>query len=144
MSEPSIPRAASGADVEAGGAASGTPPLGVSCVSSAVPSREEWHQLHSQEAAHSSDAVTIRLLLEADLPAVMELHRELFPVQYTDSFYTIDTGAGAGTCSHPNAAASNDGCKYAHTCIGERSAAVGFGTLQRGGSRTCPAAYRGA
>eukprot|EP00326_Haptolina_ericina_P002922 CAMPEP_0181223656 /NCGR_PEP_ID=MMETSP1096-20121128/30669_1 /TAXON_ID=156174 ORGANISM="Chrysochromulina ericina, Strain CCMP281" /NCGR_SAMPLE_ID=MMETSP1096 /ASSEMBLY_ACC=CAM_ASM_000453 /LENGTH=113 /DNA_ID=CAMNT_0023316605 /DNA_START=111 /DNA_END=452 /DNA_ORIENTATION=+ len=32
--------------------------------------------------------VVFRDLDEADLPSVKELHRALFPVQYSDSFYT--------------------------------------------------------
>ena len=58
----------------------------VTCVSSAVASREQWQRENGELAEHSSP-ISFRPLRQSDLPAVMELHRSLFPVQYTESFF---------------------------------------------------------
>ena len=67
----------------------------VTCVSSAL-SREEFRKVHtetivagsSSSPAASAARITFRMLTEADLPEVMLLHQALFPVQYTDAFYS--------------------------------------------------------
>ena len=84
-------------DVEAGvgvvGAAAAEP-APVTCVSAAL-SREEFRSVHtntviassSSASAAASAQVTFRMLRRDDLPQVMQLHRDLFPVQYTDAFF---------------------------------------------------------
>ena len=59
----------------------------VTCVSSAIASREQWQRENGELALSPSSPIIFRALRQSDLPAVMELHRSLFPVQYTESFF---------------------------------------------------------
>ena len=89
------PVAAYASDVESGGGypqfvgAGSADDDRVTCVSANL-THTEYHRQHGSSSSaviNSPMALTFRNLRESDLPVVVELHRQIFPVQYTDLFF---------------------------------------------------------